>query len=499
MIYRLDAAGSTLNAFDFGAPDDPTEVFAPLGDRVWAVAVHDGRLYFSVWREDNCNPSTVEANEIWSIGLDGLGDFSGAAVLELQVPPNAGADYSNPVSDMRFTPTGSLLIAERGMCGPTTPTAHDARLLEFVCENGAWTLGPATFMVGTANGENTAGGVDIDYDAGGRVYATGDALQFNPQTIYGIQGLPATGGSPADSIFLDYNGNLVDQDKNQIGDVAVVCGACASVSGEHILCEIGPAGPTGCYQYTFDLTNSSGATVQYLLIPHPDVTPHVIPVGPLAHGATAAVTVQICNQPPGSDFCFDIILADAQVEACCAIEQCVELPDCTCFQFKEETFTCIEGPTPEFSYGFVLTNLTANTIEHLFLIPPAGAPFTVAPDYIDVPALPPFGVTAPIKVILTFSVAPMPGTAWCFNISIHAADLHECCAEEACVAIPDCPQPTCPGDLDHDGAVGIVDFLAILGSWGTGDPGCDIAPSGGDGSVDVVDMLLLLSTWGPCG
>jgi len=29
-----------------------------------------------------------------------------------------------------------------------------------------------------------------------------------------------------------------------------------------------------------------------------------------------------------------------------------------------------------------------------------------------------------------------------------------------------CPIPVCPGDIDGDGTVGIVDFLQLLGTWG---------------------------------
>jgi len=54
----------------------------------------------------------------------------------------------------------------------------------------------------------------------------------------------------------------------------------------------------------------------------------------------------------------------------------------------------------------------------------------------------------------------------------------------------------CPWDLDGSGDVGIVDFLDLLGLWGT-DPG---GPPDFDGSGDVGinDFLELLANWGPC-
>ncbi len=49
------------------------------------------------------------------------------------------------------------------------------------------------------------------------------------------------------------------------------------------------------------------------------------------------------------------------------------------------------------------------------------------------------------------------------------------------------------GDLDGDGAVGIVDFLILIGSWGqTGSP----ADLDGDGTVGLGDFLILLGNWG---
>jgi hypothetical protein len=54
----------------------------------------------------------------------------------------------------------------------------------------------------------------------------------------------------------------------------------------------------------------------------------------------------------------------------------------------------------------------------------------------------------------------------------------------------------CPADCRQtpDGQVGIQDFLAVLGSWGTDGP-CDV-----DGSfvVGITDLLALLDVWGQC-
>ncbi len=52
-------------------------------------------------------------------------------------------------------------------------------------------------------------------------------------------------------------------------------------------------------------------------------------------------------------------------------------------------------------------------------------------------------------------------------------------------------------DLDNSGDVGITDFLALLGAWGT-DPGGP-PDLNGDGDVGIEDLLALLAQWGECG
>jgi hypothetical protein len=54
----------------------------------------------------------------------------------------------------------------------------------------------------------------------------------------------------------------------------------------------------------------------------------------------------------------------------------------------------------------------------------------------------------------------------------------------------------CPGDLNGDGAVDVLDLLVLLDAWGPCS-GC-AADLNGDGDVDVLDLLLLLDAWGPC-
>jgi hypothetical protein len=59
--------------------------------------------------------------------------------------------------------------------------------------------------------------------------------------------------------------------------------------------------------------------------------------------------------------------------------------------------------------------------------------------------------------------------------------------------------PDSPGDINGDGVVDVVDFLAVLASWGPcPEPpdSCD-ADCNGDGAVNVNDFLTVLANWGP--
>ncbi len=61
--------------------------------------------------------------------------------------------------------------------------------------------------------------------------------------------------------------------------------------------------------------------------------------------------------------------------------------------------------------------------------------------------------------------------------------------------VPDECEP-CPWDLDGNGSVDTVDFLDLIGQWGT-DP--DGPPDFDDnGTVDTMDLLELLANWGQC-
>ena len=75
--------------------------FADKRRKVFAVAVQDGRLYYSV----------DEGPQIWSVGLNPDGSFADDAELEIDV---TGTPNGNVITAIAFDGAGSLYLAQRG-------------------------------------------------------------------------------------------------------------------------------------------------------------------------------------------------------------------------------------------------------------------------------------------------------------------------------------------------------------------------------------------------
>ena len=238
-IYQISPAGQIVSRWDHGLnlptatpsraaiPDSATNGFTALGRRTWAVQVKHNELFYSVWAEDQGTPSATAANEVWKIGLNGAGNFTGSAQLVVALPP-IGGNYSNPVADISFNAAGDMVVAERSMNAGNNPSAHQSRLLEYKLVSGVWTPEPVTkFRIGVFSQVNAAGGCDYDYGLGGRVWATADALIYtSPVFLYGLQGTAAGGGNAANSILIDLDNDVSSADKTFIGDVEIPCPQC---------------------------------------------------------------------------------------------------------------------------------------------------------------------------------------------------------------------------------------------------------------------------------
>jgi len=273
LIYQLDpVTGATKATFDHGIhltppiPDDPSKTYTPLGRRIFGLRASAGRLYYSVWWKDQSNTGGVHANEIWSVALNPVAGFvPGTQQLELSMPPFQ-ASWSNPVADISFGPGRKVVLAERSMftnAGSIETSAHQSRGLEY---GPGWLPGSA-FQVGAATfPTSSAGSAVYDFTTGASraVWAMGDALQFGPQYIYGLQGSAASGGSPANSVLIDVSGTITQPNKYTLGSVAVPCPRCVAVDvtingpentcqSPGVFCANGPAGAS----YSWTVTGGS--------------------------------------------------------------------------------------------------------------------------------------------------------------------------------------------------------------------------------------------------
>ncbi|MCH2154245.1 MAG: dockerin type I domain-containing protein, partial [Phycisphaerales bacterium] len=332
LIYRLDTNGNILDTFDPALPWNGMTGPVELGDRPWAVEVHAGRLYFSMWNENALQAIAGASNEIWSVALDASGMPVGAAVLEVTMPAYGSTDWSAPVADIRFSPRGTMLLAERSMMNFELLSAHKARVLEYECQAGGWVPSGNTFSVGEGGGTNATGGVDADLN---RTWAAGDALHLNHpapyQNIYGFQGMPATGGTITDSVLIDYQDNLAGQDKTMIGDLVVTEAAdepCMNVNFFDVKCRYHHH--NGVYhKVDFGFSAMGSGTIAEVQVTGPSgvtITPGTL-VGPYPPYQSYPVSVRMYGAPGGQPICLTLtaIFTDGSV---CVEELCFETPIC---------------------------------------------------------------------------------------------------------------------------------------------------------------------------
>ncbi|PRQ00444.1 hypothetical protein [Enhygromyxa salina] len=219
-IYQLDVySGDIVSTYHHATGDvsmgpandmgEPNGAFAPLGQRPWAVQSHAGRLYYSIWGGNG-------ANTVWSVAYEnanGVPDPA-SAKMEFQVPG------SQPVSDLSFAHDGWMLIAQRTMSSDMSTGAHQSTTYDYDYINGDWVWQGTNYVVGELMPYSAAGGVDHDFDPGGYVWMTGDALDFyTPEVVYGLQGTPYGGGDINNSTVIDLDQEVVSQDKTAYGDV----------------------------------------------------------------------------------------------------------------------------------------------------------------------------------------------------------------------------------------------------------------------------------------
>jgi hypothetical protein len=504
-IYRISSAGATLQAYDHATNaiqlpirevGNTYDRYVNRGERVWAVKVHSGRLYYSVWgQEIGCSGGAglgapgYSPNSVWSIALDSAGAFvANSRRMELQAPafpPLSDPTYqeSAPISDISFSPDCKMMLAERVATeNGVLLGAHVARGLEYAWNGAAWVPTfqrsgygqPVGIVISGVPNTNSCGGCDYDFATGsaplGRVWMTGDQLQGG---VFGITGIDRTTPSVLTNFNIQYAGAGA---KATMCDVEIPCVGqpCATFIDGQVLCVPGPV--PGTYSYTFKFKNNSTVPVQYLLFPSPNITPHVVtlptPVPP--NGTSGPITINLTAVQPGT-FCFDMTLADEAVQECCRVRQCITLPDCDCLQLPLARVDCIPGTPGSFKLTFTVQNLGGMTVNELYIFPPIGSGITAMPDYFMLPLLLPNQTSG---VLSTTISGATPGTQVCLRFSVHL-DGEECCSEVICFTVPmpcsgsGMPQPCTPGglcyaDCDGSGALNILDFICFMNNYASG-------------------------------
>jgi len=264
LIHRFTLDGTDRGVFDHGlqgrqaahiypVPFDPATLaniqsgsfdtqnprswgFAPPMRRVFALAIHYGRLFYA-----------VAANEqIWSVSIGSNGAFGGDARFETSVPlRHPGAE----ISQIAFDGRGQMYVAERG--APTGSADFVAvadsgqnRVLRFQPKQpgdpspGYWHAPADEYAIGLLpDFQNANGGVGLTcgrtmWSTGERLLEPGNAPPGSFSTIDGLQGNDSNLVRPANvppqqAWYVNYYDNQADPgSRGHMGSIAIrnVCG-----------------------------------------------------------------------------------------------------------------------------------------------------------------------------------------------------------------------------------------------------------------------------------
>jgi hypothetical protein len=274
LIHRIDAQGELVDSFDHGTTgraaagldeiaDDGSaiDLTSPAFDtekpetwaltqperRVWGLAVHRGRLFYSI----------ADGPAVWSVGIGPDGSFAEDARLEIEI---IGELAGRAISDIVFDGQGRMYLAQRGeMRGSYDYSVfaepERSAVLRYVrqdtddpSEPGAWIQEEYAIGLPPAH-RNASGGIALGYghDKSGMarrgicnqtLWSTGDNLRNNaaladqlgdegPLDIHGLQGNDVSlvrpqNVPPTHSYFIDYDGQFGDTEKaGHVGDVEI--------------------------------------------------------------------------------------------------------------------------------------------------------------------------------------------------------------------------------------------------------------------------------------
>ncbi len=488
-IYRMDVNGNLLSALDPFQLNNGVNGIERDEEQLWGVGVFQNRLYFAR-RESGTNPK-----QVWSVALQASGEFGAPATLSggnlyVSALPtldiNNGPGTETKYTDIAFSQTGSrMLLAERG-------APHSAGVWEYQLVSGSWVPSANLFHVGYPTiGKNSAGGVDYGYrEAGGNptaqcdgmVWATGNCIDINGVPglscdVYGIEGIaPAGNAHPANSgtdIFIDFDGNYVGQQKNEIGDVeAFRCGCkaegshCDSISVTSMPFNNPDVQDTCCFKLTYNVqAANSFAAIQLCAQSGVSISSISVLGGCQLQGFTAT---QVTVVPPGGfpntfpvgtkdflKFCLsnyqitstqEVIVKyyDAHGEIVCRDTlhyQCTQKPKCVKIT---ATAGCAQpGTSGIYTMNFcVMSNpLIGWTVDKITLNPPPGVTFS--PNMFTGLNIPPGGMVCNLTTSISGPNAVDLATI-CFTATAHALNAQppiNCCTDtvmKACVTLPEC-------------------------------------------------------------
>jgi hypothetical protein len=483
----------TLPDAGLGLPNDPAG-YVGLGKRIWAVKVGGNRLYYSTWSQDQ-GRSFGGPNEIWSVGLDASGNFvPGSAHIEFAMPPRAGFTWSNPVADISFDANCCMLVAERSMYSDTGTNAHDARVMRF-CQgaDGSWSQ-DIQFNIGIFTGENSTGGVAYETGGADQVWAVSDAISFPSPMVYGLLGQDSVGQPLANAFWVDLDGVLTDNQKTFLGSLEVNCVPDAQPCEFDVLgvrCLPFPDGTVG-YEMSLSITNNSAATSNLLILSDPIFAPNnVIPMV-ITPGSKGVVNVAFQGGAAGDHICFFATLAASAKQECCSQEVCIDLPECSCFDYVASVHDLPGAGSFEITLN--MTNFTQ------FSNPPGfvgewvtfaapGYPVTITPSLVNIPSLPLLASTSVGPI--TISTALPAGSPITLIVGLHSQNFHPCCFIEIPIVVPAQTGSSLPGDVNADGVVNGADLATVLSNWGLPGP-TDVD---GDGTTNGQDLATLLANW----
>ncbi|MFH1198395.1 MAG: hypothetical protein V1720_22020 [bacterium] len=230
-IYAINVTNPSANypSFDPGGTADTRK---PHGIAIRNVGGNP-RLFFSL------NEFNSATTAIHSIGISGS-SFIGSETLEI----SGFASNADPITDLAFNHDFKrIIMAERTTSSWSSTTgAHLSKVYEYELIGTVWTNINPNYKIGSISTyANAAGGISFSkfligenrvLSCDSTIWATSDAIFLSSIACYGMIGFPHSINSGyQNGVNIDFDNDLVQQDKRLLGDVEVCdttfsCGGC---------------------------------------------------------------------------------------------------------------------------------------------------------------------------------------------------------------------------------------------------------------------------------